>query len=430
MSLMRKYFCSFLILVCLSSAFSVPLVTRGVTQDELRQKITNKTEEIRKLEEEIKKYQTQINVLGSEKTTLAKLIRSLELTRKKLETDIRVTRAKVEATTLEIDQLNSKISLKEREIGSRREAISEMIRLMYERDNPSLPEVILSKDTLSSFWNDIESLEQFNEGVQENLLRLKSYKSELEVAQEARATEKQKLMSFKEELGDRKKIVENNKEEKAELLRETSNQESNYKKILSKTIATKEAFERELEEYESTLKYILDPSLIPPRGINIFSPPLDSIYITQRFGKTSAARRLYVSGSHNGVDFRAPMGTPVRAMATGTVVGSGNTDLACHRTSYGNWVLIRYDNGLASTYGHLSLVKEATAGQTVKAGDVVAYSGNSGYSTGPHLHVSLYPANAVSINDLPSKSCGGKILTLPLAATNAYLDLLDYLIID
>jgi murein DD-endopeptidase MepM/ murein hydrolase activator NlpD len=271
-------------------------------------------------------------------------------------------------------------------------------------------------------------LNQFNASVQENVSLLKTFKTELEDTQHAREAEKQKLLFLKEELSDRKKIVEGNKQEKSQLLAETSNQESEYKKILNRRIATKEAFEKELDEYESTLKFILDPSLIPPRGINIFSAPLESIYITQRFGKTSAAGRLYVSGSHNGVDFRAGLGTPVKAMGNGMVIGTGNTDLTCSRTSYGNWILIRYDNGLSSVYGHLSLVK-AVAGQEVGTGDIVAYSGNTGYSTGPHLHVSLYASSAVMIKTLPSKSCGGKMLTLPLAATNAYLDLLDYLII-
>jgi septal ring factor EnvC (AmiA/AmiB activator) len=118
-----------MLFVCGSLAFFAPSVAHAATLDELKQKIANKTEEIKNLEEEIKKYQEQIGVLGFEKTTLKKLIDSLDLTRKKLETELRITKVNVETTGLQIDQLGSKISVKEKEIGSRRDSLAEMIRL-------------------------------------------------------------------------------------------------------------------------------------------------------------------------------------------------------------------------------------------------------------------------------------------------------------
>jgi murein DD-endopeptidase MepM/ murein hydrolase activator NlpD len=126
------------------------------------------------------------------------------------------------------------------------------------------------------------------------------------------------------------------------------------------------------------------------------------------------------------MDFGAPTGTPVKAMASGVVVDSGNADLTCKGVSYGIWVLIKYDNGLSSVYGHLSLSK-VSAGQRVRTGEVVAYVGSTGYSTGPHLHLSVFPADGVSVTSFPSKSCPGKSITIPTAATNAYLDPMVYL---
>jgi len=62
----------------------------------------------------------------------------------------------------------------------------------------------------------------------------------------------------------------------------------------------KNIFELELRDYESQLKYVLDPSKLPNGGVLSF--PLDYVYITQFFGKTEAGKRLYANGSHNGVD--------------------------------------------------------------------------------------------------------------------------------
>ncbi len=71
-------------------------------------------------------------------------------------------------------------------------------------------------------------------------------------------------------------------------------------------------------------------------------------------------------------------------MADGVVGGVGDTDVQCKGASFGKFVFIKYNNGLASTFGHLSLIK-ASKGQVVSRGDVVGYSGSTGYSTGTYL---------------------------------------------
>ena len=153
--------------------------------------------------------------------------------------------------------------------------------------------------------------------------------------------------------------------------------------------------------------------------------PLDEIYVTQEFGAKTGPHRTYVNG-HSGTDFRARTPVKVYAMADGVVVGAGNTDLSCPGASFGQWVLLQYDNGLSSTFAHLSLIK-VEKGQKVKRGDVVAYTGSSGRVTGPHLHLSLYVAGAVKVESLPSVACPGHILTQPLAPINAYLDPMYYI---
>src|SRR5262249_8647684 len=160
---------------------------------------------------------------------------------------------------------------------------------------------------------------------------------------------------LKTQLADDKKIVDQNTADKNKLLAQTKNSEANYQKLLADRVAKKTAFEKEVSDYESQLKYILDPSKLPGGGV--LSWPLDSIFITQLFGKTEAGKRLYANGTHNGVDFRASVGTPVKALADGTVAGTGDTDVQCPGVSFGRFVLIKYNNGLASTFGHLSLIK-------------------------------------------------------------------------
>ena len=226
-------------------------------------------------------------------------------------------------------------------------------------------------------------------------------------------------------MNDKKKIAETNRQSTATLLKDTKNTESNYLKLLADRKTKRDAFERELFDYESQLKFVLDPSKLPPAGKGVLAWPLEQITITQQFGVTSDSKRLYASGSHNGVDFRASEGTRVMSAGSGTVMGVGDTDTVCRGASYGKWILIKHSNGLATLYGHLSLIK-VVSGQVVASGELIGYSGKTGYSTGPHLHLTVFVADAVEIIQKKSQVCAGTY-TLPVAPTNTYLDPLVYL---
>ena len=248
----------------------------------------------------------------------------------------------------------------------------------------------------------------------------------LEDRRSEKERQKNNLQKLSARLTDQKQLVEINTANRSQLFNETRNKESLYRKLYEERLAAKEALEREIFDYESQLKFILDPASLPIPRTNVFGWPLDKVYITQEFGATVAARRLYASGSHNGIDFRASIGTLVKAMLGGTVLGAGNTDITCVGASFGKWILIGHQNGLASLYAHLSLIK-VSKGENVSAGQVIGYSGNTGYSTGPHLHVTVYAGSGVKIESRPSRVCGGRTYTMPLAPINAYLDPMLYL---
>lgn len=389
------------------------------TADELKNKIDAKTSEIEKLEKDIKAFQAQLNALGQQKASLAGSIKELDLTKKKLNADIAVTQSKIDRKNLEISELSSDISVKEVHIDNNRDVIAGQLRSIAEYERNGLTETILSSDSnFTSMWNDIDSMLALREEIQKQIVELQQIKGELEDTREISIEAKNELTLLRAKLSDQKKIVEQNTAEKNKLLTQTKNSESNYQKLVAEKSALKASFEKEVSDYESQLKYILDPKSLPTN--RPLSWPLDSIiYVTSPFGPRWGS-------FHSGTDFRAAVGTPVRAMANGVVGGVGDTDASCRGASFGKWVFIKYDNGLSSTYGHLSLIK-AYSGQKVTPGTVVAYSGNTGSSTGPHLHVTVYAPNAAEVKTFPSKSCLGKSLTQPMAATNAYLNPMDYL---
>ena len=108
---------------------------------------------------------------------------------------------------------------------------------------------------------------------------------------------------------------------------------------------------------------------------------------------------------HAGVDVGAPIGTPVYAASNGTVVAAGPAN------GYGQWVKLAHPGGISTVYGHIT-AWTVTVGQAVQPGQLIAYSGNEGRSTGPHLHfetridgqpvdpVSLYAAHGSTLRPL------------------------------
>ncbi|MFA4975179.1 MAG: peptidoglycan DD-metalloendopeptidase family protein [Candidatus Paceibacterota bacterium] len=420
----KKQYRKFLILF-LGFLIIFPFVfSSAKTVNELNDKINQKNTDIGKLEEEIKQYQLELNDLSKQKNSLNVSIKQLDLTKKKLNADISVTQNKIDKTNLKIQELSLNINDKQNIIYNNIDVISSDLRIINQFEQNDALLVMLSENNFTNVWNDIDNIVAVNDAIIKSTTELKQVKIVLEDTRTETTKAKDELLSLKSKLSDQKKIVDENTREKNKLLIKTKNNETNYQKLLKDGLAKKDAFEKELRDYESQLQYVLDPSKLPNGGV--LSWPLDYVLITQSFGKTEAGKRLYASGTHNGVDFRAPIGTPVKALADGVVAGVGDTDIQCSGVSFGRFVLIKYNNGLASTFGHLSLIKVNT-GDKVSRGEIVGYSGNTGYSTGPHLHLSIYAKDAVNLKTLPSKSCPGRVLTQPISPINAYLDPLYYL---
>ena len=120
------------------------------------------------------------------------------------------------------------------------------------------------------------------------------------------------------------------------------------------------------------------PSIWPTKG-----------WVTSNFGY----RKSPFTGHrelHKGLDISAPMGTPVYATAAGKVITAGLSN------GYGKNIIIDHGNGIITRYAHLSKYA-SQKGQLIKRGELIAYVGNTGRSTGPHLHYEV-KLNGVPVN--------------------------------
>lgn len=411
-----------------------PFFVFAQSSSTLEKNIEEKTAEIKALQEEIAKYQNQVNQINTEAKTLQGALQIISKDQKVLQTNLSLTNKKVDRANLTITQNERDIQNLGSDIVSNTIALKETIRALHENDQRSLLELIASGKTVSDFLGDVDQIIKVQTELKANVKTMRVTKGNLEASQISLEKQKKELQALKDTLADQKKIVDSQVAEKNNLLKQTKQQESQYQALLLERQKQVAALEAEIFQYESQLKFTLDAGSLPVAGSVALGWPLDDILITQRFGKTVDARRLYVSGSHSGADFRAAVGTPVYATADGVVEGTGDTDTVCYKASFGKWVFIKHTNGLSTVSAHLSLIK-AVKGQHVSKGDLIGYSGNTGHSTGPHLHLTVLASNGVNgeegarVAQRPSvnPACKGRAYTMPIAPTSAYLDPLLYL---
>jgi len=400
-----------------AQSLSVPL-------SEIKDKIEDHNDKIRQLDAEIKTYERQVEVVGNEAKSLQSAIKVLDINQKKIGTEIKKTETNIQKTSLTIGNLASEIGEIEEKIGSNTEAIEKTLNNINQNDEESMIESFLTNKSISDVFDEYDSMTKFQKEVRAQTEELNVYKEDLSTKKSVSEAEKKKLQNLRGELGDQNTMLTNNKKEKGTLLTTTKNKETEYKNLVVQKQAEKERFEKELFDFESQLKRAIDPKSFPSAKRGIIGWPLDNILVTQAFGKTVDARRLYTSGTHNGVDFRASRGTPVKSVLDGTVQSTGNTDEQRGCYSYGKWVLIKHPNGLTSLYAHLDLIK-VSSGQSVSIGETIGYSGQTGYATGPHLHFTLYASQGVEVQRYSSsKNC--KNVSIPVSDSKAYLDPMLY----
>jgi len=115
--------------------------------------------------------------------------------------------------------------------------------------------------------------------------------------------------------------------------------------------------------------------------------PVSPAHISDLFGSHSEQRQAMGLGPHRGLDYSVPVGTPLKAVGTGTIVKVYQTNVLGNVVELRCWVGDE-DNRRLRVFAYCHLDKtEVKVGKKVRQGEVIAHSGNSGTSSGPHLHL-------------------------------------------
>jgi len=381
--------------------------------DDLKQQIEERSKEIKELKQKEDAYKEAASEAHVAASSLEELIVDYNKQIRSVEGGIYLKQKEISAVTLEIKRTELTILSKEEDIKRIHAYIAAVLREIYEGSDEEITAMMFKYDDFSEFFNQVEYRDNLQKELKNQLDAVKELKERLEEEREALSSKRDDLKALKTELETSNAILANQSAEKKNLLAETKNEESHYKNLLKTVKEKQEAIQREIFELEDKLRQAIDASSIPAARPGVLNWPAEG-KLSQGYGCTQFAKtsKAYPACFHNGIDIAGPTGTPVKSTRKGKVIAVQNAPYA-----YGKWIAIEHDNGLITLYGHLSL-QSASVGQEVDWGTIIGYMGSTGYSTGSHVHFTVYAPNTYTTQ--PSAISG----ILPIGAT---LNPFDYL---
>lgn len=377
-------------------------------RERLESQIKEKNQELEKVNKELSDAQKGLAETTTERVTLQKELGRIERNISQLNLSIKADQINIQKFGLEIQTLNFDIQDIESSIDDKRLAIAKLIRELERNEEPSLLVVFLKHQSLSDSLTAIQNLRDLNNQLAIDIGNLNDLHDTLSSKVDELSGKKTQVEVRKRNAENRKIIVEDQKTDRRTLISETKNKETIYEQQITELRKKQQEVADEIEKIEAELRKGIDPNLLPIARSGLLGLPLYGILrssLTQDYGATDFAKSRYgYRGKwHNGIDLRASIGTQVLASEDGEVVSVGNNDTYCPRGAYGRYIVINHSNNLTTLYAHLSR-QTVKKGDIVKRGDLIGYSGQSGYATGPHLHFTVFAQPTFYMGQ--SRACG------------------------
>ncbi len=328
-----------------------------------------------------------------------------------IDQQIRITEQEIENANAQISQYSLLIAEKQRELEQALDEQEELnrrnkerLRAMEENGKVSYWSILFKANSFSDLLSRIDSIHEVAEADQRMLEQMQAIAETIERERQEMEEELTAQQEVKTLLAEKEETLMEQREEANGLLIELKAESEKLTELfLANEAAEAEAravaMQKQLE-YEAQLSAEQRANLASQNKNNVaggnysgggsgFSNPLHvSLVVTSAYGwrihPTMGDRRF-----HSGVDFAASQGTPIYAIASGTVTS------AYYNTANGYMVTIAHGNGYGSLYGHMTHYT-VSAGDTVSQGQIIGYVGSTGWSTGPHLHFEVHVNGATA----------------------------------
>lgn len=402
----------FLLALLLSAGFASSFLVRAACDDnsvtclekENQEKADDLKDELESIDAKIKAYKQIVDLKQRQGATLADQIEGLQAQADQLQLEIDITTKQIRELEEQVGTLTLRIAEKSVLIDRQKRILSELMRVYYsDYTGDVTPTLLTSAESLLYFKKESWTA-NMSDKVSEILESVKTLREGLTNEQAQLTVKKNEVGALYQDLALRNQNLEATKNSKAVLLGKTQAEETKYEGLVDKLQKERDDIENEIVDLESGLS----TEGLPSYSKGLLAYPVKKVTISQNYGKTKFSKKAYASGKHNGVDFAGPAGTAILAAASGKVIGTGNLG----KYAYGRWAAIDHGNGIVTLYGHMSSVSVGT-GDKVDKGEQIGKMGTTGYSTGNHLHFTVFSADSYEL--APSATVRG--LKIPIGAS-------------
>ena len=358
-----------------------------------------------------KEIQQQINGLKSKKAELQKEIdaiqqdydanfgemESLVAEKSIIDQEMTLISSKIEATNEEITAYSQLIAdtqeeleAAQEELRSLSEAHRERVRVMEEEGKITYWEVLFEASSFTDLLDRLNMIEEINAADRRRIEQMRIAADIVSATQMNLASEKTSLEEVREELAAEEALLAEKSLQYYDVLYELEQKADAFEVLLAESEILQEELMVEIAAKEKDLKEAKYDEYLARLALQGDNPPSNAKWVTPVSGYrlTSAfgMRKhpvLKVTRMHNGIDMACAAGTPIYATRAGTV-----TRTAYQASGAGNYVSINHLDGFSSIYMHMTHYV-VSQGQNVAQGQLIGYVGNTGISTGDHLHFGI-----------------------------------------
>lgn len=366
--------------ICL---LGIPDATLAVNYDE---KIKEAEQEQKESEQKADQLQKEIEEIEAGKEDTMAYIEKLDKKTGELEEELEVLAEKIGKAETELEGIQTELAAAEAEEDKQYTTMKKRIKYMYENGSQEYLEILFSATSISDLLNRSEYIEKISNYDKTVFEKYRTSKLHVETKQQENQQKLQELEALQTETKQEKQAVKKLKaNKKNELEKYNSRLEESQDKIDAYTrqaIAAEQEVEKLLQQKQDEIDKKMAAGSGNSGGSSTggLSWPLrnGAGRISSGFGPRNSPT-AGASSYHKGIDIAVSSGTPILAAGGGEVV------TAAYSSSAGNYVMISHGNRLYTVYMHCSRLA-VKAGDTVSKGQVIAYVGSTGISTGAHLH--------------------------------------------
>lgn len=339
------------------------VITLAATKSELQN-------EQNSINEQIKATENEISQVKEEMSETMEQIQSLNSKISSYEAEIQELDSELEDLEDSIEEAQTKLEEAEKKYNNQEEALQARIVAQYEAGETTYLDVILGGGSLWDMISNWQIVSDIAEKDNELLEQMEKNKKEIEEAKTTLETSKTQVETLKNNKEATAKSLKDSQAVKEQYVSELSEDEKSLNEELERLEAENQKITNELKALEN--KY--SDEIADLGGTGTLQRPVTSGVIT--------ATMYYSSGRYHGaLDYGVPVGTNVYAAAEGIVLAAGWSN-----GGLGYYTCIQHANGMRTYYGHGNGTYYVKVGEKVSKGQLIMLSGNTGNSSGPHLH--------------------------------------------